>query len=168
VTTTSTPKAVVSTQGGNAGGLAMVPECKAANLKLSLSGFVDGAAGHATQALRFTNVSNVACLVMGFPGVSYVTGHNGQQVGPAAAREGRIGPGVLLAQGQMASSLITMTDVGVFDAGVCTPTPVRGFRVYAPDDTTAMYIDRPSTGCAGDPPSPQLRVQAFESGPGNP
>ncbi|HVV22913.1 MAG TPA: DUF4232 domain-containing protein [Pseudonocardiaceae bacterium] len=150
--------------GGETGGGSS--ECRTTNLKLSL-GPSDGAAGHVYQALRFTNVSKVSCLIVGFPGVSYVTGDNGTQVGAPAQRDGSIGQRITLKPGQVASAIVTRTDVGVFDSSVCKPTSVRGFRVYPPDSTASMFVASSGTGCAGNPPSPQLRVQTIKPGPGN-
>jgi hypothetical protein len=142
------------------------PACKTVNLKLSL-GQGNGAAGHVYQALQFTNSGAQNCVLFGFPGVSYVTGSNGTQVGPAADRDGALGAQVLLKPGQVASTIVTFTDVGVFDAAVCKPTQTLGLRVYPPGSTAAMFIARTGTGCAGTPPSSQLRVQTIKPGLGN-
>lgn len=151
------------------GGQERTPECKAANLKLGLSNLVGGALGHITQVLRFTNVSRTTCVMVGFPGVSYVTGPNGRQIGDPAVREGARGRQVTLAPGQLASALITIANPDHFDANTCKPTQIRGFRVYAPDDTTAMYVARPNTTvCASNPGEPTLEVQSVNAGAGNP
>lgn len=144
-----------------------IPECKAADLQLS-HGFGEGAAGHVYEPLRFTNISGHPCFIGGFPGVSYVTGTNGQQVGAPAVRDGNLGPAVTLAPNDVASVLVVMTDVGVFDPAVCQPTPTKGLRVYPPDETAAMFLAQDGTGCAGNPPSAQLRVQTIKAGPGGP
>jgi hypothetical protein len=115
----------------------------------------------------FTNTGSAPCLMRGFPGVSYVTGDSGSQVGAPATRSGSIGSSVTLAPNAAASAVVTVTDVAVFDAGSCKPTSVRGFRVYAPDDTASMFIARDGTGCAGSPPSPQLQVQTVKAGAGS-
>ncbi len=164
-TTSSVPAGGATTQlgGGSSGG---TPECKASNLKLSL-GSGDAAAGHFYVPIVFTNTGSTTCLMRGWPGVSYVTGDNGTQVGAPAQRTGSIGSAVTLAPNAVASSIVTVTDVSVFDANSCRPTPVRGFRVYAPDDTASMFIARSGTGCAGNPSSPQLQVQTVKAGAGS-
>lgn len=139
----------------------VTPECKAVHLELGL-GPADGAAGHVYQSLEFTNKSRTQCVMAGFPGVSYVTGDTGQQVGAPAVWVDKAGPPVLVVPGQTVFATLVVTDVGVFDPDACRPTPVRGLRVYPPDETAAMYVDRPGTGCAGDPPSPQLRVYTIK------
>jgi hypothetical protein len=165
-TTTGAPAGSPAGTAAGGGGTATTPECKPANLKLSL-GPSDGAAGHIFQALRFTNVSKVSCVIVGFPGVSYVTGTNGTQVGKPAARDGAIGKQITLRPGQVASAIISMTDIGVFDPATCKPTTTRGFRVYPPDSTASMFVTQSGRGCAGNPPSPQLRVQTIKPGPGS-
>jgi hypothetical protein len=166
VTPTTASSATAHNGGAPAQSGGSGSDCKAADLKLSL-GPTDGAAGHIYQALRFTNVSDVTCTMTGFPGVSYVTGDNGTQVGAPAQRDGAVGPTVTLAPGQVASSVVAMTDVGVFDPGACQPTPTRGFRVYPPNSTASMFVAENGTGCAGNPPSPQLRVQTVKPGAGS-
>jgi hypothetical protein len=163
--TTTLPAATASTanQPGGSGG---TKECKAANLKLSL-GSGDAAAGHFYVPIVFTNTGSAPCVMRGFPGVSYVTGDSGSQVGAPATRNGSIGSSVTLAPNAVAASVVTVTDVAVFDASSCKPTSVRGFRVYAPDDTASMFIARDGTGCAGNPPSPQLQVQTVKAGAGS-
>jgi hypothetical protein len=168
VTTTTEPpiSPAVTAPAGGGGGTTTTSECKAASLKLSL-GPSDGAAGHVFQALRFTNVSKVSCVIVGFPGVSYVTGGSGSQVGQPATRDGSKGAQITLKPGQVASAVISMTDIGVFDTATCKPTTTRGLRVYPPDSTASMFVAQSGRGCAGNPPSPQLRVQTIKPGNGD-
>ncbi|HEX3792596.1 MAG TPA: DUF4232 domain-containing protein [Pseudonocardiaceae bacterium] len=142
------------------------PECKAPSLKLSI-GTGDAATSHDYIPLQFTNVGKATCGLVGFPGVSYVTGDNGQQVGAPAVRDGSIGAQVNLAPGQVAYALVTEIQTGVFDPNVCKPTTTRGLRVYAPDDTASLFIAQSGTGCAGSPPDAQLHVATIKAGPGN-
>jgi hypothetical protein len=165
-TSAATTSPAAAGGGGGEPGAGHTAECKPANLKLSLSGS-DGAAGHFFQALRFTNVSKVACVIVGFPGVSYVTGDKGTQVGAPAQRDGAKGAQITLHPGQVASAVISETDIGVFDPSECKPTTTRGLRVYPPDSTASMFIAQTGRGCAGNPPSPQLRVQTIKPGAGN-
>jgi uncharacterized protein DUF4232 len=177
--TTLTATSHPDTAAGSGGGAATTPdgsglrsgsgragECTAANLRLSL-GQGDAAMSHVYLPLQFTNTGRTSCTLVGFPGVSYVTGDEGRQVGAPAVRDGTIGSPVTLAPGQLAAAIVTEVQVGVFDASACQPTPVRGLRVYPPDDTAAMFIAQASTGCAGNPPEPQLHVQTIKAGSGN-
>lgn len=150
--------------GGETGG--GTTECKPANLTLSL-GDDQAAAGTFYEALRFTNSGKVSCVIVGFPGVSYVTGAKGTQVGAPAVRDGAIGSQITLHPGQVASAIVARVDVTNFDASVCKPTATLGFRVYPPDSTASMFVAQSGMGCAGNPPSPQLRVQTIKPGPGS-
>jgi hypothetical protein len=155
-----------SGSGGSGGGTSHGGECRSTDLKLSI-GKAGAAMSHDYVPLQFTNISRASCVVQGFPGVSYVTGDNGQQVGAPAVRDGSIGPAVTLAPGQMAYALITEVQVGVFDPNACKPTPVRGLRVYPPDETASLFVAQSTTGCAGTSPEPQLHVQTIKAGAGN-
>ena len=156
-------------EGSGGGGQPMAggtPECKTSNLSLSL-GPGDGAAGHVYQALRFTNKSSQSCVIVGFPGVSYVTGDSGTQVGQPAQRDGAKGAQIVLKPGAVASAIVDFVDVGNFDASACKPTPTKGLRVYPPDSTASMFVAQNGTGCAGTPPDPQLGVQTIKAGMGS-
>ncbi|ONI72665.1 hypothetical protein ALI144C_42365 [Actinosynnema sp. ALI-1.44] len=135
--------------------------CKAASLKLSVSGG-DGAAGTVYRNLVFTNSGSAPCTIQGFPGVSYVTGDDGHQVGPAAVRVGNKGDAIKLAPGASASAPVGFVQVGNFDPAVCKPTDVRGLRVYPPQETASVFVPLAGTGCAGNPPGQQLSVKTIQ------
>ena len=123
-------------------------------------GPAEGAAGSVYVPLVLTNIGGRTCELRGFPGVSYVAGNDGHQVGPAAAMSGPRGE-VVLKPGAAAAAQLQLVNVANFDAGLCRPTPVRGLRVYPPGDTTSLFIERAGTGCAGPPPGNQLSVQTL-------
>jgi hypothetical protein len=124
----------------------------------------EGAAGSVYRPLVFTNTGRRACELRGFPGVSYVAGDDGHQVGPAAAMVGGRGPQVRIEPGRSASAALQLANVGNFDPGVCRPTAVRGLRVYPPGDKAALFVPAEGTGCAGTPPGPQLVVRTITAG----
>lgn len=136
-------------------------ECKVADLKLSL-GRGDAAAGTVYRELRFTNKGSRTCKIQGFPGVSYVAGDDGHQVGPAAFREGTKGPAISLKPGMTVFAPLGMVQVGNYDPAVCKPTSVRGLRVYPPHEYDSMYVPAAGTGCAGSPPGNQLTVRTIQ------
>jgi hypothetical protein len=135
-------------------------ECKVADLKLSLGGG-DAAAGTMYRELRFTNKGSRTCTIQGFPGVSYVAGEDGHQVGPAAYREGTKGAAISLTPGKTVSASIGFVQVGNYDPAACKPTSVRGIRVYPPHEYDSMFVASPGTGCAGKIPGNQLTVQTI-------
>jgi hypothetical protein len=116
--------------------------------------------------LRFTNLDNQTCVLRGFPGVSYVAGDVGDQVGPAAEHDGVAGSPVTLAPGAVASAMLAMVQVRNYDEAACRPVPTRGLRVYPPGETASLYVPVDGTGCSGNPPGPQLRVATLKAGLG--
>jgi hypothetical protein len=136
-------------------------DCKAASLKLSIGGG-DAAAGTVYRQLVFTNIGTAPCVLQGFPGVSYVAGDDGHQVGPAAVRIGTKGEAINLAPGASAAAPVGFTQVRNYDEAACKPTAVRGLRVYPPQETASMFIPLVGTGCAGNPPGQQLSVQTIQ------
>ncbi|PXY37580.1 DUF4232 domain-containing protein [Prauserella flavalba] len=141
--------------------------CKSGDLRLSL-GHGDAAAGTQYRPLQFTNVGGDACVIQGFPGVSYVAGADGHQVGAAAFREGTKGSPVTLNPGDMAYAEVGFVQVRNYEAAECRPTEVRGLRVYPPQETESMFIEAPGTGCAGeDIPGNQLTVRTIQPGSGD-
>jgi hypothetical protein len=140
-------------------------ECKVADLTLSLGGG-DSAAGTTYRSLRFTNSGGRTCVIQGFPGVSYVTGDDGHQVGPSAKRAGAKGGPITLKPGEVAHADIGFVQVLNYDAAACNPTEVRGLRIYPPHEYDSMFVPNPGTGCASTPPGNQLVVKTVEPGPG--
>jgi Protein of unknown function (DUF4232) len=134
--------------------------CTTAELTGSL-GPPDGAAGSIYRTLILTNTGNRSCELTGFPGVSYVAGEQGEQIGPAAAMLGDRGGPVPLAVGAAAGAQLRLVNVGNYDVAACRPTPVRGLRVYPPGDTAALFVPLDGVGCAGTPPGDQLTVQTL-------
>lgn len=132
--------------------------CTAGELRLSL-GAPEGAAGSVYRNLIFTNTGSRPCELTGFPGVSYVAGDDGHQVGPAAEMSGPRGGQVTMAPGGTSVAGLQLVQVANFDASVCHPTPVRGLRVYPPGETASLFVPMDGTGCAGTPPGPQLTVK---------
>ena len=160
-TTTVTPAPPTTSPPG-------VPECTAANLRLALR-FDGVAAGSSYQDLVFTTSGGTGCVIVGFPGVSYVTGDDGRQVGAAAVRVGPAGAPVVLAPDGSAYATVQQANSGNYDPATCQPIPALGLRVYPPDDRAAMYVPFTSTttACANlELPVAQLRVQAVQARPG--
>jgi len=138
--------------------------CASAALRASL-GQGQGAAGSTYQPLVLTNTSSLACTLSGFPGVSFVTGDAGRQVGPAARRGGAAGTSVRLAPGAAASAQLQRTNTQVYDPASCKPVGVRGLRVYPPGQTAALFAALPADAQACSAGSQtQLTIQALQPG----
>ena len=70
---------------------------------------------------------------------------------------------VLLPPGAIAQADLTEVDPGVFPD--CRPTATRGFRVYPPGETAALFVARPGRACA-NPADKDLKVRPVTPGPG--
>lgn len=171
VPTTAAPATTAATAAPTTAAATTVPSgpppCTTAQLSLSLTGG-EGAAGSTDFVLNLLNSSTTAtCTVTGFPGVSFVTGDTGTQVGAAATRDTTIPVATItLAPGHAAQSVVRVVDYGVFDTAVCQPVPIRGLRIYPPGQTAAGFVADPGTACSGTSlPQPALFVGPAQPGP---
>jgi hypothetical protein len=157
--TQATTSHAVAPASGTAAG---TPRCTSAELTVTV-GPPEGAAGSVYRPLVFTNSGSRTCELTGFPGVSYVAGDDGHQVGPAAAESGARGGQVAMAPGKSSAAQLQLVQVANFDPAVCRPTSVRGLRVYPPGETASVFVAMDGTGCAGTPPGPQLAVMTLKA-----
>jgi Domain of unknown function (DUF4232) len=141
------------------------PQCATSQLAASIaSENGGGTAGSVHQMLELKNTSSADCTLYGYPGVSYVTGNSGRQVGAAATRgTGTNEATVLLPPEAIAQAELTEADPGNFPN--CQVTATRGFRVYPPDQTAALFAPERGRACA-NPADKDLRVQPVTPGPG--
>lgn len=135
--------------------------CTVADLRIVL-GTGEGTAGRFYRALAFINTGRSTCVIQGFPGVSFVAGDDGHQVGEPAIRQGIKGQAIRLTPGSTAMVALGFADIGAYDPAQCEPTAVRGLRVYPPHDTRSAFVSYPTTACAGSPPSPHLTVTTVQ------
>ncbi|MET9225713.1 DUF4232 domain-containing protein [Lentzea sp. NPDC003310] len=124
--------------------------CRSADLGLALTADEGGGGMNKMQyKLAFTNKGAAPCTLQGFPGVSFVTGDNGTQVGAPATRKDEAAPAaVTLQPGVGAVSDVTITNVGVYDPAECGPADVRGLRIYPPGETAAMFLPTEQKACS--------------------
>ena len=124
--------------------------CKSSELKLTFGHDSDHAMQKTYTSLQFTNVGQRTCTLQGFPGVSYVTGDSGQQVGLPANRTGNLGPVVTLRPGASTNAGLVMTNPDPYPADQCKQVDVRGLRVYPPNETAAMFLPTTGASCSGN------------------
>jgi hypothetical protein len=98
--------------------------------------------------LNLTNTGSTPCTLYGYPGVSWVAGSDGHQVGSAATRQG-VPTGakettVTLVPGATASAAFNIVQAAVIDKSECKPVPVKGLRVYPPGETAALFVPMPT------------------------
>jgi hypothetical protein len=146
-TATAATAPASTSAGGQGGG---TPRCHTADLKLSVAAGTDGsAAGSSLESLVFKNASGHACTLTGYPGVSYVAGEQGTQVNAPFVREpGQPHPTVRLLPGTSAHATIQIQDYLNYPQDLCKPVPVRGFRVYPPDETASVFVSQPQKACS--------------------
>jgi len=163
-----------ATAASNAAGLApMIPaQCPTTSLRATVNKTQgSGAAGTAYVPIDFTNVSGHSCDMFGFPGVSFVTGPAGSQIGDAASRQTAFGARkVTLASGGTAHAWVGIADAGNFPAASCAPVTAHWLKIYPPDQFAALYTRFTTTVCSkksygGSTP---LMVLPVRSGPGTP
>ena len=121
----------------------MIPatQCPSSALRVTVNKTRGGAAaGTSYVALDFTNTSGHSCDMFGFPGVSFVTGNPGSQIGAAASRQKTFGPeNVRLASGAVAHAWLGVVDAGNFSPSACGPVTAHWLKVFPPDQFTALY-----------------------------
>ncbi len=120
--------------------------CATSQLAASL-GSPNGTAGTIFYNLNLHNMSSGTCFVRGYPGVSFVAGTDGHQVGNAAERVVGPTPEVVLAPQRSAVALLAVVDAAHYGTS-CQLTRVLGLRVYPPDQTAALYVASTQQACA--------------------
>jgi hypothetical protein len=130
---------------GRGGGLA---GCATRDLRVK-AGAAQGAAGSVYQNIDFTNISATACTLYGYPGVALAAGTPIEQVGAAASRSTAASPAtVTLGAGQTANALLRITQAENYPSGTCKPVATTYLQIYPPNQTTPIYLQYASTGCA--------------------
>ncbi|GGU10698.1 DUF4232 domain-containing protein [Nocardioides albus] len=122
------------------------PTCTNADLKAGYRA-TDAGAGSRFGEITLTNVSDHACALGGFGGLSYVGGGDGTQIGAPAVREGSWRT-VIMKPGQVAISEVAESTAENYPVAECRPTVVDGFRVYVPDSYDSQFVRHETTGCA--------------------
>jgi Protein of unknown function (DUF4232) len=174
VTVTATPSASTASSpaGGGSGGSSSAPggpaSCDTSALQLNL-GQGNGAAGSVIIPIQFTNTSSSACTLYGFPGVSFVTGVGGRQIGASAGEDSaatrRL---VTLAPGAKAHALLQVVVAQNFPAAKCKLVHAHWLKVFPPGQTAALYLKYTSPTCSN--PSTSVRVlgvQTMQPGDGS-
>ncbi|WP_123655118.1 DUF4232 domain-containing protein [Curtobacterium sp. ZW137] len=157
-----TASATAPPTSGSGSGSATPTRCAAADLAGSLEAGSGGAAGSTYVHLALRNTGSATCTLQGWPGVSFVGGGTGTQIG-AAATEDQSGPHptVTLAAGQTAVAQLRIVSAAAFDTATCQPQTPDGFRIYPPGSKQSLFVeDAGSTACK-NPDAALLSVQAL-------
>jgi hypothetical protein len=152
-TASSTPAAPAGTAG-----------CLASGLQAQL-GASQGTAGTIYQVIVLTNTSASSCTLYGYPGVSFVNGQGGSQVGAPATRNPAVKAAKLtLGPGGKANALLAVHDAGAYPD--CQLTSVDWLRIYPPGDYGSLYVQYKAQTCANTAKS-ILTVTAVSPGAGS-
>lgn len=108
-----------------------------------------GAAGSTAVPINFTNTSGAACGLYGYPGVSFVTGPGGSQIGAPATRAPNVSSvSVTVAAHGTAHAWLQVAEAGNYPAATCHPVTANGLKVYPPGNTAAAYIGHSFPACS--------------------
>jgi hypothetical protein len=167
VTATTTAPATPTSAPTSTPATSVAGGCPTSQLRIGL-GTSQGAAGSVFVPLVFTNAGGTSCTLSGYPGVSYVTGATGQQVGQPASRDAGAVTTVRLAPNASASSTLREVNPANFPPGQCVPATVRGLRVYPPGQTAAAFVALApgAMACSGPLPSGQSQLSVKPVVPG--
>jgi Protein of unknown function (DUF4232) len=141
--------------------------CPTSALKASV-GTGNGAAGSTYYPLEFTNVSSAACTLFGYPGVSFVTGTGGSQIGRAASRNPAVSSGlVTLAPGATAHATLQVVNAMNYPNADCHLVTVHTMKIFPPNQTAPLYLSFTAPACSSRAKSVHiLAVEAVQSGNG--
>ncbi|HEY0937847.1 MAG TPA: DUF4232 domain-containing protein [Trebonia sp.] len=123
--------------------------------------------------LQLRNTGSSSCTLYGYPGVSWVAGADGHQVGAGATRQANVSGSaertVTLAPGAAASAPLDIVDAAVFSPAECKAVPVRGLRVYPPGEKAALFLSLPTAAggygeCALATRQPALEIGYLQAG----
>jgi len=124
-----------------------------AGLDVWLNSEGSGAAGSVYYKLEFTNLSEDACSISGYPGVS-ATNLRGRKLGRAAVREAGQPPGlVTLAAGTTATASLRIVDAGNFPSASCHAVTAAGLRVFPPGLKSSRLVPFPFKMCSSTGPA---------------
>jgi Protein of unknown function (DUF4232) len=145
--------------------------CATGNLKAAVvTGEGGAAAGSTYYPVNLTNTGSSSCSLFGYPGVSWVSGPSGSQIGQPATRNPVITPStVVLAPGQTAHVTIQVVDAGNYDKSTCQPVTAHWLKIFPPGQFTALYVKFSAQTCSAKLPSKlgsPLSVDAVKSGRG--
>ncbi len=147
VSTTTSPPGISSTTTTAPPTSAAGPQpCPTSFLSATL-GAPNGAAGSTYYVLTFTNTSKVSCTLTGYPGVSYVAGSQGTQIGAPAARLPGTVTTVTVQSGASAFATLREVVAGNYPSS-CGLTNVAGLRIYPPNQTAALFVAQNTQGCS--------------------
>jgi len=168
-TTTATTTAPASSSSAPATSLsptvAGTLACPNGSLQVK-QGVAQGYAGGVYEVIDFTNTSGRTCTLLGFPGVSLVSGPSNTQIGLAAKRSTTTPvKQITLARGATANAVLQIVDAMNYPSASCGPTKATALRIYPPNQTAPVFLPNASNGCAK--PVQIMYIGAVQAGSGS-
>lgn len=145
-TTSPAPSGARGTPSGQA-----VTECATSELKVTLDTSAAGvAAGSSYVPLEFTNASGRACVLSGYPAVTFASSAAGPQLGTTAEAVAKTVPvlAFTLAPGASAHAWLQIADVASYPADKCKPERANGLRVGFSSLESAAFLPHSFQACA--------------------
>lgn len=126
------------------------------------------AAGSSYYPINFTNISNHTCTLYGYPGVSFVTGPSGSQIGKAAQRNSAVAATIVtLPPGGVAHATLQVASADNYSPSACQPVTAHWLRIFPPDQFSAIYASLTVKACsARHHIGSQISVYVIRNGPG--
>jgi Protein of unknown function (DUF4232) len=162
---TAPPPATGSTSSPHAAGPA---PCATSGLSVKL-GAGNGAAGSTFVPIVFTNTSGSSCSLFGYPGVSFVTGQGGSQIGLAAQRDStQPAQNIVLAAGGVAHAVLRVVQAANFPAASCQIATASTLKIFPPEQTAPLYLAYSAKTCSSNSTADQvLFIQTIAAGDGS-
>jgi hypothetical protein len=137
--------------GSGTGAGTAVAACTSAHLRASIAvNDGGGAAGSTYVNVVLTNKGTASCTLQGWPGVSFVGGGNGTQIGKPAVfdRTSAHATVTVVPQGTV-SSVLRISQADNYSNADCSPTKADGFRIYPPGQKASLFAQETGfTACA--------------------
>ena len=112
--------------------------CTVNELSVQL-GAPDSGAGTTVVPIIFKNTGGRTCQIEGYPGVSFVGGGNGTQIGAPASRDASVAITFHeLKPGDSVQSPLRITQAGNYDT--CGTETADGLRIYPPHSYDAVFV----------------------------
>jgi hypothetical protein len=157
------------TAGTTRSGTGGLAECRSRLLEVTVETAQAGATtGSAFVPVDFTNTSRTACVMDGYPGMSFVTAGNGtgRQIGAAAEPyPGFTKLAVRLTPGGVAHAWLQVASASSYPLSTCQPVTAYWLRVLPPGQTGAIYVYYALAAC-GSAKAPLLFVMPVRGGKG--
>jgi hypothetical protein len=137
---TATPPGNTGVAGQPNTGSSGLSACTTPALRATVGASDGAAAGSSYYPVQFENISSATCNLYGYPGVSFVTGAGGSQIG-LSATENPVHPRqfIDLAPGQTAHAELQVTDAQNYTPADCGVVTATWLRIYPPNQTSPLY-----------------------------